>query len=133
MALSDTEKEELSQLIETAIKAGMAPVASSLQSIQRTADLIKEDLDHDRQGIAIISTGTATIERLAKELLDMYSNIVRKVGQKAEEKTEQAIEKSTQAVVDMVEPVMAKAADKMQKNKPAKPVKKVKKHWWSLW
>ena len=130
MALSDKEKEELSQLIETSVKAGMAPVTSGIASIQRTVDLLKDDLDHDRQGIATIATGMATVERITKELLDMYSNIVRKVGQKVDEKSQETIEKSAEAVACLVEPAMVKAADKMQKNLP---MKKVKKHWWKLW
>jgi len=124
-----TKNQELriAEIIEKTINAQMSPILVKLDNLQGTFDRLYKDLDEDRKGIAEIRTSQATIERLVKELLDMYSNIVRRVGQKAEEKTDQAIDKSAEAVASLVEPVMQKAADKMRSGMPLK-----KKPWWKI-
>jgi phage host-nuclease inhibitor protein Gam len=116
---------KLAEIIEKTIAAQMAPVISRLESIQRSVDLLKEDLDNDRKDFALMRTSQETVERLCKEVVDMYANIVRKVGQKADEKTEEAIDKASAAVAGLVEPAMDRAATKIKKGIPIK-----KKSWW---
>lgn len=117
--------DKLAGIIEKTIAAQMAPVLSRLESIQRTADLLKEDLDNDRKDFALMRTSQTTVERLSREIVDMYANIVRKVGQKATEKTEQAIDKASEAVAGLVEPAMDRAAKKIKNGISIK-----KKPWW---
>ena len=116
---------KLAEIIEKTIAAQMAPVISRLESIQRSVDLLKEDLDNDRKDFALMRTSQETVERLCKEVVDMYANIVRKVGQKADEKTEEAIDKASAAVAGLVEPAMDRAATKIKKGIPI-----TKKSWW---
>lgn len=124
------EKAEIEDAIERCVEAKMSPVMSELKSIQRTVDLIKEDMDHDREDFALMKTSDATIERLARELVDMYSNIARRVAQKSDQKVQEAIVAGAEAVAGLVEPVMQKAADKIKKNEP---LLKNKKRWFQFW
>lgn len=122
-------KEEISEIIEASIKANISLLVTKLDNIQGTLNMFYKDLDEDRKGIAEMRTSQATVERLAKEIIDMYSNIVRRVGQKAEEKTEEAINRSSEAVAGLVEPALRKAAKNISNGKPMK----IKKQWWKFW
>ena len=115
--------------IENAIDQKLQPILEKIDNLQGTLDRLYTDLDEDRKGIAQIRTKQASTEQLIKELLDMYSNIVRKVGQKATEKTEEAIDKGAEAVANLVEPAMQKAVKKMNMGEPLRK----KKSWWKFW
>lgn len=121
---------EMSDTIEASIKAHMSPIMAKLESIQRTVDLIKEDMDHDRKDFAEIKISQSTVERLTREIVDMYANIGRRVSRKAEEAVHEAIESGAQAVANLVEPAMAKAAKKI---KNGEPLDNNRKHWWQFW
>ena len=102
-----------------------------MDSIQNSLDLGFGQLDEDRKDFAEVKTSQATVERLLKELLDIYTNQSKRLEKKIDDKATNAIESAAQAVADSVEPVMAGIAKKMKRNQPLSDT--TNKKWYHFW
>ena len=122
-------KEDIADIIEKTIKAQMAPMMAKVDSIERVQSMIKDDMDNDRKDFAEMKTSQVTVERLAREVLDMYDNIKRAMAKKVSEAIEKAIDEGAEAVANLVEPAMEKG---IKKFKIGQPLRK-KKYWFQFW
>jgi thymidylate synthase len=126
-------KTTVSETIQSACEDRLKLVLQKLDSIAGVLDINFANMDQDRKDFAEIKTHQATIHQLVKEMLDIISNQTNRLTKTVENKADQAIGDSAQAVADSVEPVMARVAKKMLKGVPLSS-KRTKKHpWWQFW
>lgn len=133
--MTDEESLQIRQLIKEEVEAGIKdrfrPLLEKLDSIQNSLDLGFGQLDEDRKDFAEVKTSQATVERLLKELLDIYTNQSKRLEKKIDDKATNTIESAAQAVADSVEPVMASIAKKLRNNKPLSDTPS--KKWYHFW
>jgi len=125
----DILKSVIREEIDIAVRDRFTPVLSKLDAIQKVCDLIKTDMDNDRKDFAEIKTSQSTVERISRELLDMFVSNNNKLVKKIDQKVEETMLSSAQAVADSVQPIMATMVQKVKNGVPLEN----KKPWWRLW
>lgn len=131
--MTDEDSLQLRKLIqeevEAAVKDRFRPLLEKLDSIQNSLDLGFGQMDEDRKDFAEVKTSQATVERLAKEMLDIFTSRNKNMEKRLDEKAQNTIESAAQAVADSVEPVMAKVVNKVKNGIPLDKPKK----WYNFW
>ena len=94
-------KDEVKKMVNAAVNAQFEGINKRLDSITRTMDLWKSDLDEDRKTLQDLRVGYKTMDTELSEIRRTVDTLPNKVGQRVEESVSSSVADSVpQAVND---------------------------------
>lgn len=100
-------------------------LADKVDSIQKSVNIVDQDLEKDRQDISQLIIRIGSLEAQIDEMRKLISCI----PQKTQDKVAEAIEPARQESADLKEVIMDKKVVAIDTQKAEQQVK----HWWKFW
>lgn len=131
--MTDEINDEVVDLVFKRIEVKLEPyfkgVHEKIDTLQKTLDIMSDNVSQDRTDLSQIRVATAAIEQASKELISLQN-----VGQKrfvkiVVEQTEELMDDASQKIAEQVEPAILNAIKKIRKGIPLL----ASRPWWKFW